>query len=81
MFQKSSYITASWDEFGVPSSFFEWVPEFFVRQVVYEKTGNRKEAESLVIKNWAEKESFDKAVAPVSNRILLVDAGKLLSRP
>ncbi len=50
-FVKQYGITRSWDEFGVPSTFFSWVPEYFVRQVVFEKTGDRKVAEALVIKN------------------------------
>lgn len=50
MFVRKYGITRSWDEFGVPSLFFEWTPEFFVRQVVFEKTGDLNLAEKLVIK-------------------------------
>ncbi len=80
LFQQTRHITASWDEFGVPSLFFEWVPEFFVRQVVYEKTGNRRQSESLVIKSWPQKELFQKEALLLSNNILLIDAGTLLSQ-
>ncbi|RYY57147.1 MAG: hypothetical protein EOO09_03710 [Chitinophagaceae bacterium] len=40
-------ITRSWDEFGVPSLFFPWVPEFYFKQLLYEQTGDREKASSL----------------------------------
>jgi len=49
LFQRKYGINTSWDEFGVPGTFFKWVPEFFVKQVVFEKTGNRRMADSLVV--------------------------------
>jgi hypothetical protein len=45
-------LTRSWDEFGVPLTFFEWVPAPLVRQVVYEVSGNRELAGKLVILTW-----------------------------
>ncbi|MEO6316735.1 MAG: hypothetical protein ABIU63_10305 [Chitinophagaceae bacterium] len=48
-FEKKYSITRSWDEFGVPSSFFAWVPPYLVKQVVLEKTANSRLAEKLVI--------------------------------
>jgi hypothetical protein len=46
-FQRAYGITRSWDELGVPSTFFNWVPDPFVKQFVFEKTGDRKKAESI----------------------------------
>jgi hypothetical protein len=79
LFQQTLHVTSSWDEFGVPSSFFEWVPEFFIRQVVYEKTNNRKLAESLIIKSWLGKDAYNAAAPILTDSVLVVDAGKLLA--
>lgn len=49
MFRQKYGITSSWDEFGVPSTHFDWVPASFVRQIIFEKTGNRPAADSLTI--------------------------------
>ncbi|HWK07786.1 MAG TPA: hypothetical protein VNS58_29340 [Puia sp.] len=51
-------VNISWDEFGVPSTFPQWVPEDFVRQVVWEKTGSRAAADSLVIANWPDEQAY-----------------------
>jgi hypothetical protein len=73
-------ITRSWDEFGVPSSFFDWVPEFFVKQVVFEKTGNRTIAEKLTIKHWLGKQEYLKLAPQLSKNVMLVDAEEIMSR-
>lgn len=73
-------ITRSWDEFGVPSTFFDWVPEFFTRQVVFEKTNNRKTAENLTIQHWLGKEEYTKAGPPLSPNTMLVDVEEIMNR-
>jgi hypothetical protein len=73
-------VTRSWDEFGVPSTFFDWVPGFFTKQVVFEKTRNRSMAERLVIKHWLDKEEFIKSAPRLSQNILLVDTEEIMSR-
>jgi hypothetical protein len=73
-------ITRSWDEFGVPSTFFDWVPEFFTRQVVFEKTNNRKTADNLTIKHWLGKEEYTKATPPLSPNTMLVDVEEIMNR-
>ncbi len=78
-FVKDLHITRSWDEFGVPSSFFDWVPEFLVKQIIYEKTGDRGLADKLVIKHWLGKESYLKSGENLSNDILLIDAEKIIA--
>lgn len=45
-------ITRSWDEFGVPSTFFGWTPEFLVKQVILEKTAKKEIAEKMVVQSW-----------------------------
>lgn len=72
-------ITRSWDEFGVPSTFFDWVPEFFVKQVVFEKTHDRLIAEKLTIKHWLGKEEFLKSAPQFAENIMVVDAEEIMS--
>ncbi|TMI83628.1 MAG: hypothetical protein E6H10_07535 [Bacteroidetes bacterium] len=78
-FVKKYGITRSWDEFGVPSNFFDWVPEFFTKQVIFEKTRNRKIAENLIVKHWLGHEEYDKAAASVSSNTLVVDVEQILN--
>lgn len=73
-------ITRSWDEFGVPSTFFDWVPEFWVKQVVLEQTGDCALSEKLVVKHWLGKEAYQKAGEPVAEGVLLVEVEQILSR-
>lgn len=73
-------ITRSWDEFGVPSTFFNWVPDPWVRQVLYEKLGNRAPAEKLVIKHWLGKAAYLQAGDPATDGVLLLDVEQILSR-
>lgn len=77
-FVKEFSITRSWDEFGVPSSFFDWVPEFLVKQIVFEKTGNRELAEKLVVKHWLGKESYLQSGEKPPNNSLLIDAEEII---
>ncbi len=70
-------ITRSWDEFGVPSTFFNWVPEFFVKQVIFEKTGDRQLAEKMTIKQWADKKQFSDS-AQVSKNTMIVDVEEIM---
>jgi hypothetical protein len=73
-------ITRSWDEFGVPSTFFDWVPEHWVKQVVFEKTGDRAEADKLVIKHWLGRDAYTDLGKKPSKGILLIDVEQILSR-
>lgn len=72
-------ITRSWDEFGVPSSFFSWVPEYLVKQVVFENTGNRTQAASIQVKHWLGREAFLQSGEQPADSVLLIDAEKVLS--
>ena len=58
LFGRKYGVNISWDEFGVPSTYPGWVPEDFVRQVVFEKTGDRAAADKLVITNWPDKQTW-----------------------
>jgi hypothetical protein len=77
-FVKKYGITRSWDEFGVPSTFFNWVPEFFTRQVVFEKTGDRSIAEKLTIKQWPDKKRFLDSSFKTSSNTMLIDVEQIM---
>jgi hypothetical protein len=78
-FQQKYHLQSSMDEFGVPSTFFTWVPEPFIRQLVYEKTGSRETANGLTIKGWESKESFMASGEKVNDNILVVNMSDIIS--
>jgi len=78
-FVRKYHITRSWDEFGVPSTFFNWVPEFFVKQVIFEKTGDRSLAEDLIVKHWLGKEEFTKSAPQLAQNIMVIDTEEIMS--
>ena len=63
----------SMDEFAIPITFAYWVPDPLCRQLVYEKTHNRKEAEQLEIKGWPDAASYARSGATVDSTVLVVD--------
>lgn len=73
-------IKRSWDEFGVPSTFFDWTPEFWMKQVVLEETGNQALSDKLVVKHWLGRAAYLKDGEPVRAGVLLVDVEQILSR-
>jgi hypothetical protein len=70
-------ITRSWDEFGVPCTFFSWAPEFFTKQVVFEKTDNRSVAEKLLVKQYSDKKQFSDSLISIQNS-MTVDLEELM---
>jgi hypothetical protein len=72
-FEEEYGITRSWDEFGDPSTSKTWTPEALIKQLVYEKTGDRKLAEQLVVKTWANEVEFSNAGKPASDSSILVN--------
>jgi hypothetical protein len=78
-FQKKYHLQTSMDEFGVPSTFFSWVPEPFIKQLVLEKTGSRETANKLTIKGWESEESFKASGEQVSGNTLIVNVPQILS--
>ncbi|MES1214938.1 MAG: hypothetical protein ABUT20_05440 [Bacteroidota bacterium] len=78
-FVKKYGIIRSWDEFGVPSTFFDWTPEFFVRQIVFEKTGSRSVATKLVIKSWLGNDEFIKSGSVISQNTLVIDTERIMN--
>jgi len=78
-FVRKYHITASWDEFGVPSTSMAWVPEPLVKQLIYEKTGDRQKAEKTVILSWPDMAAFYASGAPMSGGKLLINVDQLLN--
>ena len=72
-------ITRSWDEFGVPSTFFDWTPESWVKQVLFEKTGDRQLAERLEVKHWLGREAYQQSHEQTADGVLLVDVEAILN--
>jgi hypothetical protein len=71
-------ITRSWDEFGVPSSFFEWVPEFLVKQIIFEKTGDLGLARSLQVRHWSGAEAYKASGEARPPGTVLLDAERIM---
>jgi hypothetical protein len=78
-FRKKYQLQSSMDEFGVPSTFFEWVPDNFIRQLVYEKTGNRVTAEQLNIKHWESAEQFSASGERITTGTLMVNVPEIIT--
>jgi hypothetical protein len=70
---KQLHIKMSADEFGIPSSCKDWVPEDLSRQLVFEITGNRALAGALNFKQWSDRESFASSGAAIDSNTLLID--------
>jgi len=78
-FKKRYQLQLSMDEFGVPSTFFEWVPELLMKQLVFEITGNRTTADQLVVKHWPDMKSFSGSGESLTGNVLMVNIPALIS--
>jgi hypothetical protein len=72
------HINYSMDEFGVPNSFFVWVPENLSKQLVYELTGDRQAGYKLAVKQWASKEDYLHSGEKADSTVLLVDNKEII---
>lgn len=77
-FKERYGITRSWDEFGVPSTFFDWTPPYLVKQVIYEKTGNREQANKLTIISSLDRTELTGTWNPDSPTSILLDAQTIM---
>lgn len=59
LFHKPFGIQTYKDEFGLPSTFKDWVPEPLVRQLILEKTNSRTVAEKVKIIQFVEHSPFE----------------------
>jgi hypothetical protein len=78
-FQRKYNLQFSMDEFGVPSTFFDWVPDEFTRQLVYELTGKREIANQLTVKVWDDAESFARSGERVTENTLVLNVPELIN--
>lgn len=72
-FEKKYGIVQSWDEFGVPSTAKLWTAEPLIKQLIFEKTGNRSIAESTIVKSWDSKDVFKMSGDTISRKELVID--------
>ncbi|MCS3795378.1 glucosyltransferase domain-containing protein [Niastella sp. OAS944] len=72
-------VNRSMDELGVSSTFRDWVPEPLSKQLIYEITGNRQQAEGVAVKQWAGKEAYINSHEVLNSSILLVDVPAILN--
>jgi hypothetical protein len=72
-------VNRSMDELGVGSSCWEWVPVSLTKQLVYEVTGDRKQAVQLVVKHWAGKDAYLRSGEVITNTTLLVDVPAIMN--
>ena len=79
-FERKFRITRSWDEFGMPSTFPDWVSEFFVKQVIFEKMGDYQVAEKMIIKKWPGKKEFADSNFQPSQNTMMVDVEDILNK-
>jgi hypothetical protein len=73
------HVNQSMDEIGVASSFFTWVPDALVKQLIYEATGNREQALGVVVKQWAGKEEYIRSGQKTDSSTLLVDVPAIIN--
>jgi hypothetical protein len=67
------------DEFGVPSTAFEWVPNDLTRQLIYEKTGSRETASQLTVKYWTDATAFAASGEPVTGNVMVVNMPEIIN--
>jgi hypothetical protein len=78
-FIKKYHIHMNMDEYGVPSTAFDWPAEYLPRQLVFEISGNRQTAEQLTIKHWPDKDSFSRSGDSITNSVLVVDLPDIIN--
>jgi len=79
-FKEKYGINPSWDEFGIPSTAKNWAPEPNIKQLIFEKTGDRRLAEKITVKSWANKAAFENSGVIIPQGGLLIDMEAMLAR-
>jgi len=68
------------DEFGVPSTYKDWVPEPIVKQMVFELTKKRKIAEGMEVIQFEHLQSFQEKNLPIDSTALVINMDSLFVR-
>ncbi|MBS1665292.1 MAG: hypothetical protein JST68_29880 [Bacteroidetes bacterium] len=76
--RKNFKVQTSWDEYGLSSSYFAWVPDAVTRQLIFEKTGNREAAGKIPVKVWKTQEDWKESGPQPSPEKLIVNVPELL---
>ncbi|HEX7904167.1 MAG TPA: hypothetical protein VF487_09830 [Chitinophagaceae bacterium] len=76
MFRASFCTEAYRDEFGVPSTHRDWVPEPLVRQLVYEKEGKKEIAENISIVQYPDTAIYRSQHPSMQKGDLIIDMNK-----
>jgi hypothetical protein len=79
-FKEKYGVTPSWDEFGIPSTAKNWAPEPIIKQLIFEKTGDRKSAEKITVKSWPSKLAFENSGTILPQGGLLIDMEAMLAK-
>ena len=80
-FKASFGIGSFKDEFGLPSTHKDWTPEPLVKQLVYEMTGNREEAEGLTVELSGTRAAVRDPSPLQDPGVLVIDMPALLQAP
>ena len=78
-FVNKYHLFQNMDEFGVPSTTFDWGVEYVTRQLVYEITGNRQNGEQLNIKQYPDMETYNHSGDKLPPDGLLIDFGAIIN--
>jgi hypothetical protein len=81
LYKQQYHINAYRDEFGVPLTFKDWVPEPLVKQIIYEKTHDKEIAKKVevVMFDNGQAEAFNKQAALKEEHTMAVDAAALFN--
>jgi hypothetical protein len=76
LYKAKYHINAYRDEFGVPLTFKDWVPEPMVKQVIYEKVHDKAVANKVevVMFDYSNVEGFNKQVALKEEHTMAINA-------
>ena len=77
LFNSFFYTLPYKDEFGLPSTNKDWVPESLVKQYIFESTGNRSIAEKIKVIQFADTSEYNNAKIQLSGNDLLIDMNKI----
>lgn len=77
LFKELYGITSYKDEFGVPGTFRDWVPDYWTRQLIYERTSMEK-ANKAVILQFRDEQHFRDSLGNSIRQPLIIDMNKII---
>jgi hypothetical protein len=67
------------DEFGVPLTFKDWVPEPLVKQIIYEKIHDKEKARSIEMIQFEDREAFHQQTITQEPNSMVIDVATLFN--